>query len=510
MSACLVLVGAVVAVAPAYAVEPLVPLFPLYGGQVSDAHDTEPGNFDLTNAWIEVDPNTGETRVNYWLQNADKPFPVSSDLVAFLVARVGTLEGSSCVPVAEIVVSTGSHETIVRTPGADDWPTDSEGRPGLIDRPDTVADPLLEGVTLDCYVWRVYDQVTKTLRDKSPRASFLEQDPYDVAFTLHDKPRARAHVGQPVDLGVVIEHWNWFDRPRLYDRMVSVEPGPGVTVGAFDGDLGDEPLLEVGYAVVTIPITVTEEGEHTVEVTVTAGNGVSASQTFAFFVPFTPPDWSDSLADHHVFEPVTSDARVTPPVASLWFLDDTWAYFGQPVALPDCTGANPDETTVRQGCVPYWYDAATGQVQVGDWRGTVFDDHLLFDGFDYTHRATQPVPGATYGLEVRNHRGYWCSGSRAASRQLLGNFCNETTTLRLRKDGTYEFRQRTVDTGEHVTRLRAEGRYLVTETEKLRLLENGRPFAYSLLSLGAEPATGQARPAALGLLWGGLYFTPVD
>jgi hypothetical protein len=128
----------------------------------------------------------------------------------------------------------------------------------------------------------------------------------------------------------------------------------------------------------------------------------------------------------------------------VYFVDDNWAYRGIPKGgLPTCTtqtAGTDDKGNETDGCIPYTYDAASGNVTLGTAAGTFRDGRLQItdeaDVQDYS-RLIVPDAGSRYTVDL-THR--WFQGmcglilgctTGQQSLQLLpdGQFVNNHSTI---------------------------------------------------------------------------------
>jgi hypothetical protein len=128
----------------------------------------------------------------------------------------------------------------------------------------------------------------------------------------------------------------------------------------------------------------------------------------------------------------------------VYFIDDLWAYRGIPKGgLPTCTtqtAGTDDRGNETDGCIPYTYDAASGNVTLGTAAGTFRDGRLQItdegDMQDYS-RLIVPDAGSRYTVNL-THR--WFQGmcglilgctTGLQSLQLLpdGEFINSHSTI---------------------------------------------------------------------------------
>ncbi len=110
-----------------------------------------------------------------------------------------------------------------------------------------------------------------------------------------------------------------------------------------------------------------------------------------------PTDWEGSLAGH-----IYWNRRGALPwsVRRLSFQDDTWVYLhDNGAAVPRCTGSSP---RWGRGCHRYWYDAATGRLQIGQLRAQVTDDGWWWQ--EETYDRSDQVRTLARG-ETRFYRG---------------------------------------------------------------------------------------------------------
>lgn len=199
-----------------------------------------------------------------------------------------------------------------------------------------------------------------------------------------------------------------------------------------------------------------DPGVHTVTITVTREGWATRSADYTVWVSGGEPlVGEDSLAGRSWAAPEAayySDGRYNRQQSAVWFVDDTHAVLGWPAAgLPDCP----------TGCLPYFYDAASGLVQVGGVaigrvteRG-VYLDGALPPGDDWEDGQAwfdQPVD---FWAPKRRVSGRWRWTDGDALPSETGPFA-----LRLRRDGRF----RVTDAGRSHT-----GRYVLRRAGLLRL-----------------------------------------
>lgn len=182
------------------------------------------------------------------------------------------------------------------------------------------------------------------------------------------------------------------------------------------------------------------------------------------------PDWSDSLAGQTLWGRAP-DKWNEPYHSVLTFLDGSWVYLSDQAADPVPTGCSTSDANIRRGCHRYYYDAATGQLQIDDMlmEPTAAPDGWLPFGRDDPVRAgssTGPVPAGTRLAYVGRGGSFGCDGIAVPARR----GCAVTdVVLRLHRDGTYRFaRTSSFDgvTREHHGTYRFTGTALVLDPSK--------------------------------------------
>lgn len=221
-----------------------------------------------------------------------------------------------------------------------------------------------------------------------------------------------------------------------------------------------------------------DPGLHTLTLTVTREGWATRSADYTVWVPGGEHlAGTDSLAGRSWAAPeaaYSSDGRYDRQQTAVWFVDATHAVLGWPAAgLPDCP----------TGCLPYFHDAATGLVQVGDVaigrvsdRG-VFLGGVLPPGDDWEDGQAwfdQPVDFWAPGRRVSG-RWHWADADALPSG--TGPFA-----LRLRRDGRFRVREAgRAHSGRYVLRragllrLRGDHGWSRTATLARCLDDDGRP-----------------------------------
>ncbi len=105
-----------------------------------------------------------------------------------------------------------------------------------------------------------------------------------------------------------------------------------------------------------------------------------------------PTDWEGSLAGRTFW-----NRRDALPwsIRRLTFQNDTWVYIHDNGAVvPQCTESSP---RWRRGCRRYWYDEASGRLQIGQLRARVTDDGWWWQGetYDRSDQVRTLAPGET-------------------------------------------------------------------------------------------------------------------
>ena len=106
-----------------------------------------------------------------------------------------------------------------------------------------------------------------------------------------------------------------------------------------------------------------------------------------------PPTGIGTLAGHRYWQP---DKRLgADEFPGLTFLDDTWVYIHRnSKVVKECTASTPQW---GWGCHRYWYDAATGRLQLGQLRARVTDTGWWWQGeeWDRSYRVHSFARGET-------------------------------------------------------------------------------------------------------------------
>ncbi len=145
-----------------------------------------------------------------------------------------------------------------------------------------------------------------------------------------------------------------------------------------------------------------------------------------------PTGWEGSLAGR-----IYWNRRDAQPwwIRRLSFQDDKWVYINDDRnVIPRCTTSTPKWS---RGCHRYWYDAASGRLQIGQLRARVTEDGWWWQGetYDRSDQVRTLAPGTT-----RFYR-----GSRSAACCPLPR-----TRVWLWKNGRYRVeRGRQVETGHY-------------------------------------------------------------
>jgi len=168
----------------------------------------------------------------------------------------------------------------------------------------------------------------------------------------------------------------------------------------------------------------------------------------------------------------------------LTFVDHDTAFFGAPKrGLPECRRFKPDARYV--GCVPYRYDAATGNVELGGGRiAQVVGNRLWVSGLG------RPYDEGTYVNErfLTDHVAYPKAGKRFNGRWTGGetNDAHRRYSLTLTRSGEFVLRASRYSTGGRVS-ITQRGSYRLTGAGKLVLRSRSGHRTVHTFAVSATP-----------------------
>jgi hypothetical protein len=432
---------------------------------------------DIIENRLQVDPTLGQVSVFGF---------VLGQTASVIVFGLGTTDAmGACQPVWE-VVGASDHDSswIVRAPGDTSLP------PAVSATPYVAVDPRLVGFVPTCAV----EHTSTTAGAPLDSATDLSADLVPVTnrdLTLFAEPKVMQETpAHGFDLRFAfpeVPSPDGFTQSPLYGFDIELTPGPGVT-------LDRTQVLETAgsrdYQPQVVPhATAAGPGATYVDVSVTAGNGEPwQARLYLWAVGGPHPRATQSLAGFGVYShylAVNQHGDFQPHNAHLWFLDSRFATTanGGIGGLPRCT-------QVTTKCQRYWYNARSGVLQVGEWRGFVTPDFVRWQA-GYTSDLEQvetdfgPQFDGTYPQRLLAH---W-SGHR----------------LRV---GTYRYyRKPPPPDGSGGTKIRilVGRRYTISSTATHHVDERGS-YRIAAGHITFEPDGGYASPvrfaiAAKGLHW---------
>ena len=183
---------------------------------------------------------------------------------------------------------------------------------------------------------------------------------------------------------------------ELSDIRVALEPtGQGPVVQAVTAPAPvDWDFWKDGFATtVNMQVTPTQEWGTRARPSLTTDNGTWLRKPRKLQIWHRPPTgWEGSLAGR-----IYWNRRDALPwsIRRLSFQNDTWVYMHDNGAVvPRCTESSP---RWGRGCHRYWYDAASGNLQIGQLRARVTDDGWWWQGesFDRSDQVRTLAAGST-------------------------------------------------------------------------------------------------------------------
>ncbi|HWJ82626.1 MAG TPA: hypothetical protein VNS55_10340 [Nocardioides sp.] len=259
--------------------------------------------------------------------------------------------------------------------------------------------------------------------------------PYDADSELHYSVEARPDaalweelVTPPVPVDVVPE------LPPGSDLALA-QPVPPQTLDlwTYDAPLtGTLMVRPTSLYTVRPRIRVTADGLSLGEDGVASYDQLTRRVTVA-----APTDWTGTLAGQTLWGRAP-DKWHQPYHAVLTFLDDSWVYLSDQAADPVPASCDTVDAKLREGCHRYYYDQASGRLQLDDTRLEPTTAGWLLPWEPDPVRAgssTAPVPAGTRLGYVGEGASFGCLPLRAAARGCAVS----DVELRLHRDGTYRF-----------------------------------------------------------------------
>lgn len=257
--------------------------------------------------------------------------------------------------------------------------------------------------------------------------------------------------------------------------LASVGTATGVTVTFSGAGLSiDTPVVAVGNVNgdkrVSVEVTATNAGFHTLNIHVTSTNSTSvdASLPYMYAPGGAPLPATGDLSGRNygnVDLYVANGGNSYEDRQILSFLDGATAFIGPPAkGRPTCKSAS---ATKREGCVTYRYDTGTGLVQIGGAIGRVTPKSVYVEGIGISDDSD----GELFNKRTFSQRiGYPSPGKKFAGswKFSFSQFLESGPTLvklTLRKNGTFSL---TSAYGTDKAKTKS-GTYALTAPGRLRL-----------------------------------------
>lgn len=442
---------------------------------------TNPGPNDIREGRVEIDPNAA--RVDIYVILGRDP----GAWVRRAIADVGVKdEAGACHPAVEIVASNAGtlddpRHPVVRRPGETTLPSEPSTDYGAVIFARRQPVRLVDGLVPDCGQVQITDAAGRVL--STTPLSFTHRPNGAVRLGLGATAYAPAQqrLNKTQSYGYIVH--NAAVSGRIYDGRVTVAAPAGVTAAVSSSGPFDDYHHEF-----RLTLRLTKPGWTSVTVRVSAGNADPIAEVIKVYGAGGPPPTPTGSLAGRTFAATAAwwDADYLTHWsvrAALWFLDNRFVHVGVPKGgRPKCTAAMVDPDRYG-GCQRYWWHKQSNALRIGYWDGSVRGRSIRYyrpegsASIDYTHPVGVPQAGTRL-------RGTW--------HDVIEGVEESTTTLVLRKDGTFRFR-----TNEWANFGR--GRYAVGRNGRITLRYRDGKVAVRTVAFGKN-RRGRLDPHHTGIL----------